>query len=81
MTSVEGRNVPNKDVTVVRKEQGEVIKIGQTRLDVLEDGSNTDNRIGAVSITIPAKTSGPPQHWHQVSHPHSSRWLCLVTFC
>lgn len=67
MTSVEGRNVPNKDVTVVHKEKGEFIMIGPIRLDVLEDGSNTDNRIGAVSITIPAKTPGPTQHWHQVS--------------
>ncbi len=33
---------------------------------VLEDGSNTDNRLGAVSLTIPAHTSGPSQHWHRM---------------
>src|ERR1700712_5608989 len=66
MTSVEGRNVPNKNVAVVRKGKGEVIMLGPTRMDVLEDGSNTDNRIGAMAITIPPRAPGPPQHWHQV---------------
>ena len=35
---------------------------------VLEDGSRTESRIGAVYIHIPPHTSGPPQHWDQVCH-------------
>lgn len=36
---------------------------------ILEDGSRTDNRIGAVHITMPPHTPGPEQHWHHVSSP------------
>jgi hypothetical protein len=66
MTSVEGRNVPNKDVAISWEGKREVIMLGPVRLEVLEDGSNTDNRIGAVTLTLPPNSSGPPQHWHQV---------------
>jgi mannose-6-phosphate isomerase-like protein (cupin superfamily) len=69
MTSIEGKNVPNKDVIVVKHQKGEVIRLGPVRMDILEDGSNTDQRLGAANITIPPKTAGPPQHWHQVSFP------------
>ena len=63
MTSVEGQNVPNRDVVMSRVGEREVFYLQGTKLEVLEDGSNTDQRIGAVSITIPPKTNGPPQHW------------------
>jgi hypothetical protein len=59
MTSIEGRNVPNKDVIVVKHQKGEVIRLGPVRMDILEDGSNTDQRLGAANITIPPKTAGP----------------------
>jgi hypothetical protein len=32
---------------------GETIQVGPIRIRVLEDGSRTDNRIGAVEITAP----------------------------
>lgn len=32
----------------------------------MEDGSRTDNRIGTVELTVPANTSGPPPHWHEM---------------
>ena len=25
-----------------------------------------DNRIGSVELTVPANTSGPPPHWHEM---------------
>jgi hypothetical protein len=33
---------------------------------VLEDGSRTDNRMGAIEITMPAGIQGPPQHIHRM---------------
>jgi mannose-6-phosphate isomerase-like protein (cupin superfamily) len=45
---------------------GEIIRIGPIQVRVLEDGSRTDNRIGAAEITVPARTPGPPQHVHRV---------------
>jgi mannose-6-phosphate isomerase-like protein (cupin superfamily) len=43
---------------------GEILRIGPIRIRVLEDGSRTDNRIGAVEVTVPAGMAGPPQHLH-----------------
>jgi hypothetical protein len=68
MTSVQGENVPNRDVVVSRAGQREIIKIGAMTLEVMEDGTNTDRRIGAVNINIPAHTDGPMQHWQYVSY-------------
>lgn len=53
---------------------GEVIELGPVRLDVLEDGRNTDNRLGALYITLAPHTPGPPQHWHQM---HDETFLVL----
>lgn len=44
----------------------EVLQMGGVRIDVIEDGRNTDQRIGAVLVTLGPKTPGPPEHWHQV---------------
>ena len=41
---------------------------------MLEDGSRTDNRIGAVEITVPARTPGPPQHVHRM---HDETFLII----
>jgi hypothetical protein len=46
------------DVTVVKSESGELIKMGPIEIRVLEDGSNTDNRIGSVVLKIGPKTKG-----------------------
>ncbi|MCJ1337489.1 hypothetical protein MMC09_002771 [Bachmanniomyces sp. S44760] len=32
----------------------------------MEDGSHTDNRLGAVELTVPRHTTGPPAHWHEM---------------
>lgn len=43
---------------------GELPEMGPTRIRILEDGSRTDNRIGAIASMMPAGVSGPPQHRH-----------------
>jgi hypothetical protein len=55
------------DVTVVKSESGELIKMGPIEIRVLEDGSNTDNRIGSVVLKIGPKTKGVG-----LSHPFPS---------
>lgn len=64
-------DAPHADVKVIpfQAAGAEVIHVGPLRLDVLEDGSNTDRRLAAVYITVPPRTPGPPQHWHQVRLP------------
>lgn len=61
-------DAPTVNVLLIKKgaKENEIIMIGPLKLEVLEDGSNTDNRIGATHIYIPPHTPGPPQHWHQV---------------
>jgi mannose-6-phosphate isomerase-like protein (cupin superfamily) len=54
------------DVTLVANGTGETLRVGPIIMHVLEDGSNTNNRLGAISLTIPPHTSGPPQHWHRM---------------
>jgi mannose-6-phosphate isomerase-like protein (cupin superfamily) len=44
----------------------EVIQVGPIRLRILEDGSRTDNRIGAVEIMLPPGAAGPPPHLHRM---------------
>jgi mannose-6-phosphate isomerase-like protein (cupin superfamily) len=46
--------------------EGEIIQVGPIRLRVLEDGSRTDNRIGAVEIMLPPGVAGPPRHLHRM---------------
>lgn len=53
-------------VTHIKEHTGETLKIGPLTVYILEDGHNTDNRLGAVSLVIPAHTTGPPQHWHRM---------------
>lgn len=52
------------DVNLLTAEAGELLWVGQTRIRVLEDGSRTDNRFGAIASTMPAGVKGPPQHRH-----------------
>ncbi|KAF2864312.1 hypothetical protein K470DRAFT_1212 [Piedraia hortae CBS 480.64] len=61
-----GIPIPEVDVNYVPVEAGEVIKLGQLTCRILEDGSNTDNRIGVAELTLPPRTSGPPPHWHEM---------------
>jgi len=53
-------------VALVQQGTGETLRVGPLTIRVIEDGRNTDNRIGAVMLVIPPKTLGPPQHWHRM---------------
>lgn len=58
--------------------EGEVLSIGPMKIRILEDGRNTDNRIGTMILNIKGKTKGPPIH---VCIPYSqshSFWSFLL---
>ncbi|KAI8677586.1 hypothetical protein LRP88_12487 [Fusarium phalaenopsidis] len=57
---------PDRPISFVPAKAGDIIRIGPIICRVLEDGSNTDNRLGAAEFTIPAKMDGPPAHWHEM---------------
>ncbi|RDW59262.1 hypothetical protein BP5796_12186 [Coleophoma crateriformis] len=69
-------DIPFANVSLIKYKAptSEVIRVGPIRLDVLEDGRNTDQRIGAVFITVPPSSPGPPQHWHQM---HDETFLII----
>ncbi|KAF4553351.1 Hypothetical protein D9617_7g030780 [Elsinoe fawcettii] len=69
-------DAPFANVSLVKYKAAtsEVIMVGPIRLDVLEDGTNTDRRISAVYITVPPRTPGPAQHWHQM---HDETFLVI----
>jgi quercetin dioxygenase-like cupin family protein len=52
------------DVSITQPDGGDAIQLGPVRVRILEDGSTTGHRLGAVEITVPAHTDGPPQHRH-----------------
>jgi oxalate decarboxylase/phosphoglucose isomerase-like protein (cupin superfamily) len=54
------------DCTLIKAEEGEVIQVGPLKIRIQETGRNTDNRIGSVSIIVPARSKGPPIHWHRM---------------
>ncbi|KAI1325916.1 RmlC-like cupin domain-containing protein [Xylariaceae sp. FL0255] len=63
----ESMKMPRKPIHFTPATAGERIQLGPNLYcRVMEDGSNTDNRIGAMEFTIPANTSGPPAHWHEM---------------
>lgn len=61
-------DAPHADVSLVQRgaPTNEIINVGLIKLEVLEDGSHTDRRLGAMRIYLPAHTPGPAQHWHQM---------------
>ncbi|OTA87829.1 hypothetical protein M434DRAFT_35171 [Hypoxylon sp. CO27-5] len=60
--------VPTPDISVdlVRAKAGETFKLGTITIRVMEDGSNTHDRLGTAEFTIPPHTDGPPMHWHEM---------------
>lgn len=61
-------DAPTENVSIARDNDPnlEVIPCGPLKLVVIEDGRNTDNRIGIVKVIVPPGMPGPPQHWHQM---------------
>ena len=53
-------------INITDADGGEILLIGPSQIRILEDGSRTDNRIGAVEVMVAARTPGPPQHRHQM---------------
>lgn len=56
----------SRKLRVVANGMGEVIPLGSMAVRILEDGSLTDNRIGAVIVTLPPQTNPIPQHLHRM---------------
>ena len=66
---------PNQPITFVPAHAGDIIRIGHDlTLRVMEDGSNTDNRLGVAELILAPHATGPPAHWHemQCTTRHSS---------
>ncbi|KAI9689542.1 MAG: hypothetical protein M1822_010193 [Bathelium mastoideum] len=58
--------VPDVPLNFVPAKTGEVLTIGPAKLRVMEDGSNTDNRLGAAELILAPHQAGPPAHWHEM---------------
>jgi len=57
------------NVTLVEDGQGldgEILEMGPLTIRILEDGRNTDNRLGSMLLTIKPGVKGPPIHWHRM---------------
>ncbi|GAA2143418.1 hypothetical protein GCM10009760_29770 [Kitasatospora kazusensis] len=52
------------EASVVTPGGGETIRLGTTRMRILEDGSSTGHRLGIGEITLAPHSEGPPQHRH-----------------
>lgn len=59
-------DMPRVPITFVPAKAGEVLKLGHITCRVMEDGSNTDNRLSTALFTLPPRTTGPPAHWHEM---------------
>jgi mannose-6-phosphate isomerase-like protein (cupin superfamily) len=53
------------EIRVVPPGGGEPIDLGPIRIEIVEDGSTTEHRLGAALIHLRPHTSGPPPHWHE----------------
>ncbi|ORY71321.1 RmlC-like cupin domain-containing protein [Pseudomassariella vexata] len=58
--------MPKRPINFVPAAAGDILHIGSIVCRIMEDGSNTDNRIGSAEFTVPPKTPGPPPHWHEM---------------
>jgi quercetin dioxygenase-like cupin family protein len=62
------------NVSIVPGGSSETFKAGPIQIRVLEDGSRTDNRLGAVMITVPPKVDQIPPHLHRM---HDETFLVI----
>jgi quercetin dioxygenase-like cupin family protein len=63
-----------KNVSIISGGSGETFKAGPIEIRVLEDGSCTDDRLGAVMITVPPKVDQIPPHLHRM---HDETFLVI----
>jgi mannose-6-phosphate isomerase-like protein (cupin superfamily) len=52
-------------VRIVRPGEGEITGGGKIKIRILEDGSNTQHRLGLAEASVPPGPGTPPQHVHQ----------------
>lgn len=52
-------------IVITGPDDGEVLALGPLTIRVLEDGDNTDGRLGLVECTVKPHSDGPPQHVHR----------------
>ncbi|KAI1383782.1 RmlC-like cupin [Hypoxylon trugodes] len=74
MASNQLMKTPDIPVNLVRAKAGETFMLGTVKIRVMEDGSNTHDRIGSAEFTVPPHTEGPPKHWHEM---HDETFLVL----
>ncbi|RKF59125.1 putative cupin domain-containing protein [Erysiphe neolycopersici] len=69
VTKVHQRSTEERRVTFVCTDDKnlEIIKVGPATIQILEDGSHTDDRFGAVSVTLAPNTPGPIPMWHRMN--------------
>lgn len=67
---------PSENVILKKNasKEHEIIMLGPIKLEVLEDGRSTDNRVSIVKIYVPPRLPGPVQHWHQM---HDETFLVI----
>ncbi|KAI9718815.1 MAG: hypothetical protein M1828_006577 [Chrysothrix sp. TS-e1954] len=44
----------------------ETLNLRPERVRIIEDGSHSSERLSMIELTIPARTPGPPAHWHEM---------------
>ncbi|KAK1751001.1 RmlC-like cupin [Echria macrotheca] len=64
-TRPETRIMPRKLISCVRSNGGEILRLGFLTCRIIEDGTNTGGRVGAIEFTLPPKSAGLPPHWHE----------------
>ena len=58
---------PKNPITFVPAHAGETIQLGHSLTGrIMEDGTNTDNRLGMIELTLAPHASGPVAHWHEM---------------
>lgn len=67
---------PSENVSLKKNasKEHEIIMFGPIKMEVLEDGRSTDNRVCVVKIHLPPHLPGPVQHWHQM---HDETFLVI----
>ena len=62
------------DVNLVAADSGDTFSIGTIKVRILEDGSHTDNRLGAAEFIIPPRIAPVPPHVHRM---HDETFLVI----
>ena len=52
-------------VNIVNPGEGEAVVVGPITTRIVEDGSHTERRMGAIVVTVAPRSPGPPQHVHR----------------